>query len=114
MGPFGLTTIGNIQALSPRILTVICPSGAPIDGSRCFMAQCDACVRLQGQIPPARYISPRNFLQMWWRFTGCKLDSDKDLWLTYPPSGRADEMMRFVFCLLESMKLLLRLYLGEL
>lgn len=79
MGPFGLTTIGNIQALSPRILTVICPSGAPIDGSRCFMAQCDACVRLQGQIPPARYISPRNFLQMWWRFTGCKLDSDKDL-----------------------------------
>lgn len=52
MGPFGLTTIGNIQALSPSILTVICPSGAPIDGSRCFMAQCDACVRLQGQIPP--------------------------------------------------------------
>lgn len=33
---------------------------------------------------------------------------------THPPSGRADEMMRFVFCLLESMKLLLRLYLGEL
>lgn len=31
--------------------------------------------------PPARYISPRNFLQMWWRFTGWKLDSDKDLWL---------------------------------
>ena len=34
-----------------------------------------------GTDPPPRYISPRNFLQMWWKFTGRKMDSDKDLWL---------------------------------
>lgn len=39
MGPFGLTTI-SIGALSPRVLTVICPLGAAIDGSWYFMAQC--------------------------------------------------------------------------
>lgn len=122
MGPFGLTTIGNIQALSPRILTVICPSGAPIDGSRCFMAQCDACVRLQGQIPP-----PPRAIYHHGIFYRCGGDLQDGSWIvikiygllgersaTHPPSGRADEMMRFVFCLLESMKLLLRLYLGEL
>lgn len=39
MGPFRLTTISNIQALSLYVPTAICPSGAPIDASRCFMAQ---------------------------------------------------------------------------
>lgn len=113
MGPFGLTTIGNIQALSPHILTVICPSGAPIDGSRCFMAQCDACVRLQGQIPPPRALYITTVLQdaSWTVIKIYGLLGERSA--THPPSGQAEEKMRFVFCLLESMKLLLRLYLGE-
>lgn len=63
MGPFGLTTISNIQALSPHILTVISPAGEPINGSRCFMAQRVTCVCRLGQLGPPCYITT-DFLQM--------------------------------------------------
>lgn len=50
MGPFGLTTISNIQALSRHALTVICPPGAPIDGLRCFTAQCVTSICRRGAV----------------------------------------------------------------
>lgn len=39
-GPFELTTINSIGALSLHVLIPICPWGAPVNGSWCFMAQC--------------------------------------------------------------------------